>query len=84
MVLDTHIETNINLALLDPPRWGWSAGGKVVDLMTPQEVSFVFCFEYEMKEECSFISPGCCTFTWSVLLVVYGVVLTRLYVTAVV
>jgi hypothetical protein len=33
----------INLALIDPPQWGWSAGGTVVNLATPQEVGWSFC-----------------------------------------
>ncbi|KAI2499848.1 bromodomain-containing protein [Fragilaria crotonensis] len=31
------LESNINLALIDPAKWGWSAGGKVVQLLTPHE-----------------------------------------------
>jgi len=26
------------LPIIDPPKWGWSALGGVVDLLTPQEV----------------------------------------------
>ena len=37
--VDTNVETMMNLALLDPPRWGWSAAGGVVDLLPPHEVS---------------------------------------------
>jgi hypothetical protein len=39
-MLDPNLESNFNLSLLDPPKWGWSAGGKVVNILTPQEVSF--------------------------------------------
>jgi hypothetical protein len=28
------------LALLDPPRWGWTATGGVADLLPPHEVCF--------------------------------------------
>ena len=31
-------ETVMNLTLMDPPRWGWTAVGGVADLLTPQEV----------------------------------------------
>lgn len=34
--------STINLALLDPPRWGWCALGGVIDLSTPQEVRSLF------------------------------------------
>jgi len=32
-------ESSVNLALLDPPRWGWTAAGGIADLLTPHEVS---------------------------------------------
>ena len=37
-MLDASMETNFNLSLIDPAKWGWSAGGKVVQLLTPHEV----------------------------------------------
>lgn len=37
--VDTNAETMMNLALLDPPRWGWSAAGGIVDMLPPHEVS---------------------------------------------
>ncbi len=33
------VESSINLSLLDPSRWGWSAVGGISDLLTPHEVS---------------------------------------------
>lgn len=33
--------TSINRTLLDPSRWGWTAGGGVADLLTPHEVRTV-------------------------------------------
>lgn len=33
------METEMNLALLDPPRFGWSVTGGIVDVLPPQEVS---------------------------------------------
>lgn len=39
---DVDGETVINLALLDPPRFGWSAIGGVVDVLPPHEVSTGF------------------------------------------
>lgn len=36
-----YVESMMNLALLDPPRWGWPALGPVVDLLTPHEVSLL-------------------------------------------
>jgi hypothetical protein len=38
-MMDRILETNFNLALLDPSQWGWSAGGKVVPIATPHEVN---------------------------------------------
>ena len=38
---DLFCENSINLALLDPPRFGWTAAGGVADLLPPHEVSFV-------------------------------------------
>ena len=38
--LNVFPQTLMNLTLLDPPRWGWSAVGGVADLLTPHEVSF--------------------------------------------
>jgi hypothetical protein len=37
--MDLNAETMINLSLLDPPHYGWTAGGGVVDLLPPVEVS---------------------------------------------
>ena len=31
-------ESLMNLALFDPPRWGWTAAGTIVDLLPPHEV----------------------------------------------
>lgn len=39
---DFLVENRINLALLDPARWGWTAGGGIADLLTPHEVSLIF------------------------------------------
>jgi hypothetical protein len=36
--LDTLGESMINLTLLDPARWGWTAVGSVADLLPPHEV----------------------------------------------
>ncbi|KAL3910855.1 MAG: hypothetical protein SGARI_001925, partial [Bacillariaceae sp.] len=30
-------ESMMNLSLLDPPRWGWTAIGGVADVLTPHE-----------------------------------------------
>lgn len=32
------VHNRINLALLDPQRYGWTAGGSVADLLPPHEV----------------------------------------------
>lgn len=29
---------SVNFALLDPAKWGWSVGGGIADLLTPQDV----------------------------------------------
>jgi hypothetical protein len=34
----TLAESMINLTLLDPARWGWTAAGGVADLLSPHEV----------------------------------------------
>ena len=34
---DINCDSLTNLAILDPPRWGWSAAGGIVDLCPPQE-----------------------------------------------
>ena len=31
-------EAMLNLALLDPPKWGWSAFGGITNVCTPHEV----------------------------------------------
>lgn len=36
---DANPETVMNLALLDPPRFGWSAIGGIVDVLPPHDVS---------------------------------------------
>jgi len=36
---DGNPENAINLTLLDPPRFGWTAAGGVADLLHPHEVS---------------------------------------------
>lgn len=33
-----YVENTINLALLDPARFGWTASGGVADLLPPHEV----------------------------------------------
>ena len=33
--------TIMNLALVDPARWGWTAAGTLVDLLPPHEVSYL-------------------------------------------
>lgn len=33
------LESEVNLSLLDPAKWGWTAAGGVGDLLTPHEVS---------------------------------------------
>lgn len=35
---DDNAEIAINLTLLDPPRFGWTAAGGVADLLHPHEV----------------------------------------------
>ena len=49
-------ESLMNLALYDPPRWGWTAVGTIADLLPPHEVclscvcvSYVFVFEYSIS-----------------------------------
>jgi hypothetical protein len=42
-------EARINLALLEPQKWGWTAAGGIADLLPPHEVSLcaryaVLCF----------------------------------------
>ena len=39
---DVRTENMVNLTLLDPPRWGWTAAGGVADLLSPHEVRFPF------------------------------------------
>ena len=36
--MDLNAETMINLSLLDPPHFGWTAGGGIADLLPPVEV----------------------------------------------
>jgi hypothetical protein len=43
--LDTLPESMINLTLLDPARWGWTAAGGVADLLPPHEVRACFVKE---------------------------------------
>lgn len=38
---DSFVENSINLSLLDPSRWGWTAAGGIADVLTPHEVSSV-------------------------------------------
>jgi hypothetical protein len=33
-----YAEATLNMILFDPPRWGWTAVGGVVDLLSPHEV----------------------------------------------
>jgi hypothetical protein len=35
-----HSLNSVNLTLLDPARWGWTAAGGVADLLPPHEVRF--------------------------------------------
>jgi hypothetical protein len=35
---DVNSHSLLNLTLLDPPRWGWSAAGGIVDVATPHDV----------------------------------------------
>ena len=43
---EKFVESMMNLALLDPPRWGWPALGPVTDLLSPHEVCLVLaCVE---------------------------------------
>jgi hypothetical protein len=36
-----NADTIMNLALSDPPRWGWTAAGTLADLLPPHEVSAI-------------------------------------------
>ena len=36
---DSCAEIVMNMALYDPPRWGWTALGGMADVLTPHEVS---------------------------------------------
>lgn len=36
-----YVENSINAALLDPPRFGWTAAGGVADLLPPHAVCSV-------------------------------------------
>jgi hypothetical protein len=36
--IENSAESMVNLTLLDPSRWGWTAGGGVADLLPPHEV----------------------------------------------
>jgi hypothetical protein len=38
-VMDVTAESMMNLSLLDPPKYGWSAAGGIVDVLPPVEVS---------------------------------------------
>jgi hypothetical protein len=49
---DIYEENCINLSLLDPARFGWTAGGGIADLSTPHEVRVQCC--------CSFLRDGSC------------------------
>lgn len=64
---DIFCENSINLTLLDPPRYGWTAAGGVSDLLTPHEVSFMTqnCRYYVRENRELFI---CCL--WNFLNVV--------------
>ena len=42
-------ESLMNLTLIDPPRWGWTALGGVADLLTPHEVSGVEAEEFQTE-----------------------------------
>lgn len=35
---EKYAESIMNLTLLDPPKWGWTAAGGVADLLPPHEV----------------------------------------------
>lgn len=36
--MDLNAETMMNLSLLDPPHYGWTAAGGIADLLPPVEV----------------------------------------------
>jgi hypothetical protein len=36
-----YAETAMNMALFDPPRWGWAAVGGIADVLPPHEVSLI-------------------------------------------
>lgn len=36
--IDLNAETMMNLSLLDPPHYGWTAAGGIADLLPPVEV----------------------------------------------
>ena len=38
---DVDAQSMMNLSLLDPPRWGWTALGGICDLLPPHEVSTI-------------------------------------------
>jgi hypothetical protein len=38
---DVDTQSMMNLSLLDPPRWGWTALGGICDLLPPHEVSTI-------------------------------------------
>jgi hypothetical protein len=39
LFVDQEAEARINLALLEPQKWGWTAAGGIADLLPPHEVS---------------------------------------------
>jgi hypothetical protein len=41
-----HSLNSVNLTLLDPARWGWTAAGGVVDLLPPHEVRYISMAPY--------------------------------------
>ena len=36
---EKYAEATMNMTLVEPPKWGWTAVGGVADLLTPHEVS---------------------------------------------
>lgn len=40
-------ESVLNLALSDPPRWGWTAAGGIADLLPPHEVRLSLVSMYQ-------------------------------------
>lgn len=56
-----HSLNSVNLTLLDPARWGWTAAGGVADLLPPHEVRFDLR-PYGLRGVLPMHSPICCPF----------------------